>query len=79
MPEALQVRLNLLVYLILLLPLILTEEGGARGANRISNEHKYSTSNNIIIYLIIIMNDCCHFNMSFTVTRADLQICFLMD
>ena len=34
MPEALQVRLNLLVCTILLLPLILTEEGGARGGIR---------------------------------------------
>ena len=32
MPEALQVRLNLLVDIILLLPLILTEEGGASEA-----------------------------------------------
>ena len=32
MPEALQVRLKVWVYSTLLLPLILTEEGGARGA-----------------------------------------------
>ena len=35
MPEALQVRLKVWVYSTLLLPLMLTEEGGAKGAIRI--------------------------------------------
>ena len=60
MPEALHVSVNVDLYMIVLIPLILTEEGGARGPKRTSNEHKHSTSNNILVY------------MSCTVTRADL-------
>ena len=60
MPEALQVSVNVKLFTIVLIPLILTEEGGARGPKRISSEHKHGTSNNILVY------------MSCTVTRADL-------
>ena len=72
MPEALQVRLNLLVCTILLLPLILTEEGGAGGAISISIEHKHSTNNNTYINIYRVYNNN-EFYMSCTVTRADLQ------
>ena len=74
MPEALQVRLNLLVYLILLLPLILTEEGGARGAIDAMN---ISIVPITLSRYIIIMSHCCHFDISCTVTVADLKTHFL--
>ena len=43
MPEATQVRLNLLLYTILLLPRILAEYGGAGGA--MYNVHNHGTKN----------------------------------
>ena len=63
MPEAIQVRFNVDVYLTWLFPLIFAEEGGT-----IEEEYtryiKHNTNSTYTSTKIIILNDCCHYDMS---------------